>query len=337
MRVIIKSLFQKTRPRLTGLQDARLICAGPVRGALAAPRLHPAGSAVAALWLGGALLIGPVLGSTQVPVDLEVLLSEDGFGECVPEDHLDDIWLVLASKGKGGRIPHVCMSGDCEDLPDIATWASAQQFPDDIDLERDDVVARYAAFVGEFCTPEDDLPEPPSVLMSAADDPVFVQALPRLLGPGEIRPNVRQPAMSGIPGLPGFPGGFGLRGSPPGGGTPVPPAPPGPNTPPQAGPPPPGSPPPIDPPGPNMPPVAGPPPGSPPPIDPPGSIPPPWAPPPNSPPPPPGPWDPPGEPPLGGPPNGTPPPSVVPLPAGLWLLLSALGMVLTLRLRMRRG
>ena len=221
--------------------------------------------------LGVGLIASSALAATQVPVDADALLSEDEFGICVPEDQLDHIWLVYATKGKAGQVPHVCMSGDCEDLPDIAVWASAQQFPDDIDLERDDVVARYAAFVAEYCGPEDEVAEPQPEAVPSMSDPVLALGLPRLLGPGEIRPNVPQPVMSGIPRLTGTPGFFGGGGGTPSGGTPS------------------------------------------------GRNPPPLLPPITDPLVPLQPQDP------GDPPVHTPP-STVPLPAGGWLLLSALGL-----------
>ncbi|WP_207186590.1 hypothetical protein [Rhodobaculum claviforme] len=134
--------------------------------------------------------------ATHLLDDPERLLSTDGFGECVPEESLDEIWLVLSKGGKSSRIPHVCMHGDCADMPDIRAWASAQQFPDDIDLDREDVQAQYGAFVAEFCeaanedaVPEVDLsvPEEPEVGPGPVDDavpPVLLEAPPPApLGP----------------------------------------------------------------------------------------------------------------------------------------------------------
>lgn len=150
------------------------------------------------------------LAATQIPAEARELLSEDGFGICVPEDNLDGIWMTFAKFAKGDRVPHVCMRGDCEDLPDIAEWAAAQQYPDDIDLDRDDVQAHYGRFVAELCsspqapmlppqarptappdspdpdTPEPDTPatatpaEPPA---SLPDEPRLHRGLPPLLTP----------------------------------------------------------------------------------------------------------------------------------------------------------
>lgn len=174
----------------------------------------------------------PAIASTQLPADVRALLSEDGFGVCVPEEHLDDIWLVSAKGGKLGRVPHVCMAGSCDDLPDLATWAAAQQFPDDIDLERDDVQARYASFVAELCGPdeaaEDDDPDAvPEVTMEAP--PILAQGVPPLLDPPGFIPRGPAPTLPPLqprppvqlPGLPPlvplFPGG-GVGQPPPGGG-----------------------------------------------------------------------------------------------------------------------
>lgn len=135
--------------------------------------------------------LAPALAATHTPADLQALLSEDGFGICVPEDQLDDIWIVSAKGGKLGRVPHVCMAGTCEDLPDLATWAAAQQYPEDIDLGRDDVQARYADFVAEFCGPEDAAdPDPdavPEVTMEAP--PILAQGVPPLLEPAGFTPS----------------------------------------------------------------------------------------------------------------------------------------------------
>ncbi|MGY6411615.1 MAG: hypothetical protein ACXIUV_11410 [Alkalilacustris sp.] len=227
--------------------------------------------------LSGAFLAGAAIAATQTAPEFETLLSTDGFGECVPEERLDDIWLVFATKGKSGRVPHVCMSGDCEDLPDIAGWASAQQFPDDIDLEREDVVARYAAFVAEFCAPQEEPPEPEVLGVTVTDVPALAQSLPRLLGPGEIRPNIPQRTLSSVPGFSGVPGVLGRGG--------------GRNTGPER-------------PRPDLPEVANPllPPTSPPPdVE-----------------------------------NHVPLPPI-PLPAGLWLLISALGVGVLVHRRARRA
>ncbi len=224
MQVSVKYVLERVRGRAV---------TGSPRGAFTAGRgpsvvgLASAGPAragrITGVALGACILLtsvaGPAITATQAPVDLESLLSEDEFGVCVPESQLDDIWLVYATKGKSGRVPHVCMSGDCEDLPDIAAWASAQQFPDDIDLERDDVVARYAAFVAEFCGPEEETPEPAPEVAAPVVEPALVPALARLLGPGEIRPVVPRPVMASIP----FASGqsfFGSGGGSSGGGNP---------------------------------------------------------------------------------------------------------------------
>jgi hypothetical protein len=249
------------------------------------------------LWLVAAAtgslpgVVGPALAATDLPVAADALLSEDGFGLCVPEAHLDAIWLAFAGKGKSGRVPHVCMSGGCDALPDIATWALAQQYPEDMDLERDEVQARYAAFVAEVCGgPEEPPPteapaaEPSDPAPNSADSvplppgPLLARALPPLLG----TPGVGPPRA--VPGLPGG-GGGGTPGRPPRL-TDL-----------------------LDPP-PSGPPRSGPPPSGPPPSGPPPSGPPPG-------------W-PPADPPPGPPPP--PPVAVMPLPAGVWLLLSALGL-----------
>ncbi len=255
--------------------------------------------------LAGAFAAGAALSATHQSIDTQVILSEDGFGACVPEDQLDSVWLLFASKGKSAGVPHVCMTGDCEDLPDIATWASAQQYPDDIDLEREDVVARYGAFVAQFCSPEEpDAPvgAPPPVGVVA---PIFAQSVPQVFGSREIRPNVPVPTGSGIPPQVGFLGfGGSFRSSGNGGGmTPWPPSIPG-----------------FPSPFP-LPPIAEGPPG------PPGKpFPPPF----------PNPEHPLSPPPNGQPPGTSGPPAVIPLPAGMWLLLSALGLGWAMRRRLGR-
>jgi hypothetical protein len=226
------------------------------------------------LGLAAALPVGPGMAATRLPSEAGALLSEDGFGVCVPEENLDAIWLALARFGKSGRVPHVCMSGGCDDLPGIAEWAAAQQYPEDTDLERDDVQARYGAFVAEYCGPEDD-PQPaeappaeappvedtPEAEVPPLAPPLFDLALPPLFTPPGFNPPRSAPP-TGSPPL----------GSPPGGTPRFPEL--------------------LDP----LPPRGGDPrpPGHPP-------------------------ADPPAHPPH-------PPVPHVPLPAGLWLLLSALGL-----------
>lgn len=106
------------------------------------------------------LAIPPASAATEVPeLTMEQLLSADSFGLCVPEYNLEEIWIVLAKGGPMGRAPHVCMTGTCDDLPDIAEWAAAQGYPDDIDLERQEVQAGYAAFVARACGTADAPPD----------------------------------------------------------------------------------------------------------------------------------------------------------------------------------
>ena len=163
--------------------------------------------------------------ATHTPVDPETLLSEDGFGACVPEEHLDDIWLLFASKSNGQRVPHVCMTGDCEDLPDIATWAAAQQYPDDVDLEREDVVARYASFVEDYCVAPDAADAPGSDATAEGPegggttlDPAFDQGVTQLLNTSTFQPaTVTVPPPSG-PVFPAF-AGRGSGSAPSGGGS----------------------------------------------------------------------------------------------------------------------
>lgn len=131
------------------------------------------------------LMCAAASAATETPaLTAEELLSEDGFGLCVPEENLDEIWIVVAKGGKGERVPHVCMRGDCDDLPDIAEWALTQGYPEDIDLERDEVRARYATFVASFCAPEDD--NVPEVLLEAppeAPPEALPPALARMIEP----------------------------------------------------------------------------------------------------------------------------------------------------------
>jgi hypothetical protein len=239
---------------------------------------------------------GPARAATNLPVAADDLLAEDGFGACVPAENLDAIWLAFATAGKSARVPHVCMSGGCEDLPDIASWAAAQQYPEDIDLDRDEVQAAYAAFVAEVCgaaepaetpPPEaeaEDLAEAPAAEAGRASlppAPLLARALPPLLTPPGLGPRP-----SGLPGLPGGgtprslpprlvdlltpPPGWSLRGAPLDRPRSGPPAGPSPDRP------------------------SGPP----------------WGPPPDTPP----------------ETHPEPPIAVMPLPAGMWLLLSALGL-----------
>lgn len=159
--------------------------------------------------------------ATDLPTDPQQLLSEDGFGACVPEDHLDDIWLVMAKGRKLSRVPHVCMAGTCEDLPDIASWAAAQQFPEDIDLTRTEVVSRYADFVEAFCTPDGTTDDVPPVLLFAPDTPgagalltppAGLAPTPRAGPPPPLRPNTPFPASwpPPFPGMPFAPPGAGV-------------------------------------------------------------------------------------------------------------------------------
>lgn len=104
--------------------------------------------------------MSPASAATEVPeFTAEQLLSADSFGLCIPEYNLEDIWIVLAKGGPMGRAPHVCMTGSCDDLPDIAEWAAAQGYPDDIDLDRQEVQAGYAAFVARACGTADAPPD----------------------------------------------------------------------------------------------------------------------------------------------------------------------------------
>ncbi|MGY6632200.1 MAG: VPLPA-CTERM sorting domain-containing protein [Alkalilacustris sp.] len=257
----------------------------------------------------GALLTQPGLAATHGVDDPAQLLSEDGFGACVPEENLDRIWLVAAKGGKQSRVPHVCMRGDCDDLPEIDVWASAQQYPDDVDLDRDDVQARYANFVESFCAAD---PDPvPEVTMTVPEDvvPDVLMEVPAPLLARAMGPVWDLPRFSNSPApfMPAFApmGSFGGWGGSGGSG---------------------GVPPQVTPPG-GTPPWGNPPGQTPPWGDPPGDTP-PWADPPGDLPP-----TPTGEPPLAEDPPETPPLSVVPLPAALWLLVAALAGLGLLRRR----
>lgn len=252
--------------------------------------------------IGAAVMVGAMAGgvpvmapaATDLPRDPQDLLSEDGFGTCVPEEHLDDIWLVMAKGRKLDRVPHVCMAGTCEDLPDIATWARAQQFPDDIDLTRTEVVSRYADFVEAFCTPAaEDSAEAPTEELADEDVPPVLLFVPDTPGAGALlTPPADLPPLA-------------LPSRPPGPLSPLRPPTPFPASWPPAFPSSPFAP----------PPGAGVPPGTVPAGEtgqPPGN----GGPPPN------------GTPPNGVPPNGTPPVAwVIPLPPALWMMLAALGVL----------
>ena len=192
MENVVRSGFVPGALRKQGFRTAcRGGAVGSAGGRRAAPLGRTAWVCIAALVaLGGAAATNA---ATHTEDEARVILSEDGFGVCVPEEHLDDIWLVLAKGGKGGRVPHVCMMGDCLDLPDIAQWAAAQQYPDDIDLDRTEVQARYAGFVAEYCGPAPEEPEEPAPepladpQFTPLPEPLLARTTPRLLTPTPAR------------------------------------------------------------------------------------------------------------------------------------------------------